>query len=78
MQLSRDKVEEVIGLMIITSVEPSRPPPGSTPKKRKAFMREREWIMKEFEKMADPEEQWSDVEYEWFINRILDHLGQMR
>ncbi len=73
MQISRDKMEAAISLLIITSVEPSRPPAGLTFKKEQAFMKEREWILREFEKMADPEEQWSDIEYEWFVNRILTH-----
>lgn len=78
MRLARDRMEAAICLMVRDSVGPSKPPATATRKQAEEFMNERGWIMKEFERLSDPDEVWSDAEYEWFINRVLDHLGMPR
>ena len=41
-----------------------------------AWRIEKAWILREYEQLMDTGiSWWDDREYEWFINRMLDHLG---
>ena len=36
---------------------------------------EQRWLLNEFKNAEEESAWWSDAEYDWFINRILNHLG---
>lgn len=39
------------------------------------WVKERNWIIREFDKLRKEKPFWSVSEYEFFVKKILDHLG---
>lgn len=37
---------------------------------------EQRWLLHQFKELNEEGVWWSDAEYEWFINRVVTHLGQ--
>ncbi len=46
-----------------------------TDKQIKTWETERNYLLSQLKELANKDAWWSDPEWEWFINRCLNHLG---